>query len=192
MVDVERQVNGADSTGVRQDEFDAEPGPAHKGSTMTQGQQSRGAIERRGRLFGIALFGLLVGGFTLVCSAQIIHEVWFRTVQVDVSCRGGVAGLIRALDRARSAAADANGEARALEHFRQALKPEWLERPGLTAACGGDKSALSALKALDQLRYAEEHAVRYEAVGLARQRRLVQELQSEFLSDSGAPSPTNK
>jgi len=57
----------------------------------------------------------------------------------------------------------------------------------LDSVCGQDPKARAALTEIDALRYAEEHAVRYEAVGLAPQRRRVQAL-NEFESD-GQKSP---
>ena len=64
--------------------------------------------------------------------------------------------------------------------FRRALEPEWHERASLSTACRGDKSGLRALKQIDQLRYAEEHAVRYEARNLSRHRREVERMLQEL------------
>jgi hypothetical protein len=76
------------------------------------------------------------------------------------------------VSRARqAAAAQEAGEKAALQAFRHALGPSWTSRPALDRACASDRQALTSLREIDELRYAEEHAVRYEAVRLARQRK---------------------
>jgi hypothetical protein len=81
-------------------------------------------------------------------------------------------GLDLAIRRARGAAAEEiTGERPALQRFRDALSPEWQSRGAVSQSCQGDPAAIAALSDLDALRYAEEHAVRYEAVALAKQRR---------------------
>lgn len=93
-------------------------------------------------------------------------------------CRPGMADLAVALRRARAAAALGPADERAsLEHFRNALLPEWSRRTSLTLACRSDPWARSALSDLDSLRFAEEHALRYESVDLAPSRRRVQALE---------------
>jgi len=88
------------------------------------------------------------------------------------------------------AAASAAGDERAaLGRFRAALEPEWASRPSLDSACSSDDKTLAALAEIDALRYAEEHAVRYEAVGLAPQRRRVQALYETLFESDGLPSP---
>jgi hypothetical protein len=128
--------------------------------------------ERIGRRVGFVVFGALVVYFTGVSSAQIIRQVWFPEVgSVPANCRESVRSLLRAVERARSAAAAEDGETSALEKFRTSLNPEWRDHPGVERACQSDPEARAALVRVDRLRYAEEHAVRYEANELARRRR---------------------
>ena len=67
--------------------------------------------------------------------------------------------------------------------------PEWDSRASLESVCGSDAKTRAALAEIDALRYAEEHAVRYEAVGLAPQRRRVQALYETLFASDGLPSP---
>lgn len=133
------------------------------------------ARRRLGRRLGIAVFAILVGGFTVVCSVQILIQVWAPqppSGPLPTSCRAGISELLTALKRAREAAAqEPNGERAALSRFRDALLPEWSKRAALDSLCRDDAPAARALSLLTALRYAEEHAVRYEAVALAEQRR---------------------
>jgi hypothetical protein len=62
-------------------------------------------------------------------------------------------------------------ERAALKRYRGALEPEWSERKAVEAACAGDVAGRKRLKDVIALRYAEEHAVRYESLGLAPLRR---------------------
>jgi hypothetical protein len=51
-------------------------------------------------------------------------------------------------------------------------------------ACRADPEAARFLRELDMLRYAEEHAVRYEAVDVARRRRKMLDLEARVLGHS--------
>jgi hypothetical protein len=137
---------------------------------------------RRGRAAGIAVFAVIVTAFTAVCSAQILWQVWAPEVTpTDVECRPGAVQLVEAVHRARSAAAATGGyEREALARFRSALEPEWTWRPALEIRCHDDPEALRALQEIDRFRYAEEHAVRYDAASLSRLRRRMKALQTEL------------
>ncbi|HYQ41823.1 MAG TPA: hypothetical protein VER11_07640 [Polyangiaceae bacterium] len=139
---------------------------------------------RLGRRIGIAVFGLIIGGATAVWTIQILYAVFAPPVlAVAKDCRGGSRDLLSAVRRASIAAAAESGDERAaLGRFRAALEPEWSRRASLDSLCRTDPKARAALAEIDALRYAEEHAVRYEAVGLAPQRRRVQALY-QFESD---------
>jgi len=129
-------------------------------------------LRRRGRRAGLVVFGVLVASVTAWWSVQIMRQVWAPPVRLTLPCRPAMAELLRGVTRARqAAAAEDGGEKAALRAFRQALEPSWATRPALDQACAGDSEALKALSDIDELRYAEEHAVRYEAVRLARQRK---------------------
>jgi hypothetical protein len=137
---------------------------------------------RRGGRIGLVLFGILVSGATAIWTVQIIRQVWWPPFQESaVDCGTGLAGLAGAITRARLAAARESGDERAaLARFRRALEPEWIARSGVEARCEGDPEALSSLRDLDALRYAEEHAVRYETVDLAPLRRRVESMQQKL------------
>lgn len=134
--------------------------------------------ERLGRRIGIAVFALIVGGATAIWTVQILYAVFAPPVlAVAKECRGGTRDLLTAVRRASLAAAAESGDERAaMDRFRAALEPEWSRRASLDSLCRSDAKARAALAEIDALRYAEEHAVRYEAVGLAPQRRRVQAL----------------
>jgi hypothetical protein len=120
------------------------------------------------------VFGLLVAAFTLVCSVQICLQVWNPTIlPTSVGCSAGTLELVDALEAARIASADQAEEHAALARFRGALADAWAHRPALERSCAGDPAAIRRLHAVDRLRYAEEHAVRYGAVDLAKRRQEV-------------------
>jgi hypothetical protein len=137
-----------------------------------------------GRRAGYLLLGLLVSAFTAVCTVEIIGQVWFPKVgAAQNNCHLGVQRLVQGLNRARTIGATARNGSEAgpaVAAFRRALEPEWHERPSLSSACKGDAAGLRALKQIDQLRYAEEHAVRYEARNLSRHRREVERMLQEL------------
>lgn len=157
-------------------------------SVPTADPQKRAA--RLGRRLGILAFAIPVAGATAIWTAQILHQVFWPESQLSSGdCRSGVLSLDRALRRARDAAAEeAHGERAALDQFRRSLLPEWQTRTGLERACTGDAVALRALSDIDALRYAEEHAVRYEAVALAKQRRRADAIRRELLGHTASPS----
>jgi hypothetical protein len=136
---------------------------------MTRAGRSR--ARRLGRRAGIVVFALLVAVPTAVWSIQIMVAVWSPPVGANAaSCRSGLGGLLAAVERARAAAElEQGGERLATERFRSTLLPEWDARAALETLCSGPEEA-AMLKTIDGLRYAEEHAVRYEATALSEQR----------------------
>ena len=133
------------------------------------------SVRQTGRTIGIAIFGSLMAAFTAVCSIQICLQVWSpRVTPLEVGCSAGTLQLVEAVEAARLASADEAEEQAALAKFRGALSPAWTFRPALNRACAGDAAAVGRLHAIDRLRYAEEHAVRYGAVDLAKRRQEVQ------------------
>jgi hypothetical protein len=147
---------------------------------VAPGPQTRvDVLRRHGRRAGTAAYGLLVGGFTVVCAAQIIYQVWGPSEDPEAAadCWAGVERLVLAVRRARQAGeAQTGGERAAITRFREALRPEWDCRPSVGRACQGDGAALRALADADRFRYAEEHAIRYESLDLVRRRRRVKSL----------------
>lgn len=134
-------------------------------------------LERRrriGRRAGVAVFAGIFAGATLLWTIQILTAVWGGAPPSAAGCAEGTARLEQAIARARSVWAAHSGdqdERAALATYRNALEPEWNEQKGVEAACRGDEAGRKRLKDVVALRYAEEHAVRYESLGLAPLRR---------------------
>jgi hypothetical protein len=147
---------------------------------MARPARSRG--RRIGRRIGLVVFAAFVAVPTLVWTNQIMRAIFFpEPGPTPASCNGGLLELLRAVDRARQAARQENsGERKSLERFRTALEPEWNSRPALDGLCRGVPQDAERLREVDALRYAEEHAVRYEATALARQRQRARELEHEL------------
>lgn len=142
---------------------------------------------RLGRRLGIGLFALLVSVPTAVWSVQIMQQVWAPPPGPrPTDCASGIRGLLAAVERARAAVRAApEGERAGIAAFRGALLPEWAGHGGVQAACTPDARGVAMLREIDALRYAEEHAVRYEAEALARQRRRAAALKAELDHESG-------
>jgi hypothetical protein len=118
----------------------------------------------------------LLGGFTVVCSIEIIVQAWAPTgPSADVDCRRDILRLIRAVRRARESAIQAtSGEREAVARFRAALEPEWSLRPAIGDRCKREAASMRALEEVDRLRYGEEHALRYEALDIASLRKRIE------------------
>jgi len=139
---------------------------------------------RLGRRLGIAVFAALVSVPTLVWTLEIMRVVWSPSRGPEpASCKTGLLALLRAVDRARAAAAGhaESSERASLARFREALAPEWNSRPNLDDLCQAEAER-RILREIDSLRYAEEHAVRYEATALARDRKRARDLERELES----------
>jgi len=127
-----------------------------------------------GRRAGIAIFTTFFAGATLLWTIQILTTVWGTAPASPAGCARGIADLELALDRARDSYTQLAGdedERAALTRYRNALQPEWEQRKAVEAACRDDEAGKKRLKDVIALRYAEEHAVRYESLGLAPLRR---------------------
>ena len=161
------------------------------------GEDDRQVRLRRGRRFGLGLYAAVVVVPVAIWTGQILEQVWRpQGTDTGARCRGGIRALIRAVRRARTAAgAELGGERPALERFRAALEPEWRSRPELGQVCRSDREGQGALKTVDLYRYAEEHALRYEARDVARLRRDVRKLEVRLFGGpveppgSGEPAP---
>jgi hypothetical protein len=151
-----------------------------KGASMTRPSRSR--ARRLGRRLGILALAAFVAIPTAIWTIQIMKAVWAPpSGPAPESCATGLRGLLHALERARSAAHEAGaGEQRSLAAFRAALLPEWGSRPALQGVCRSEPKRLGILKEIDALRYAEEHAIRYEAGALAGQRWRARELERDL------------
>jgi hypothetical protein len=158
---------------------------------MAEEKTSLDRVRRTGRRVGIVVFTVIVAGATLVWTLQILFAVFSpKVLAVATECHGGTRQLLLAVRRARTAAASESGDERAaMTRFRASLEPEWSTRTSLDSLCSSDPKARVALTEIDALRYAEEHAVRYESVGLAPQRRRVQALYETLFESDGLKSP---
>lgn len=134
-------------------------------------------IERRRRMgqrAGIVVFVGIFAGATLIWTIQILTTVWGSAPPSPAGCAAGTASLESAVARARHVYLAQSGdqdERAALASYRGALEPEWSEQKSIEAACRDDEAGRKRLKDVIALRYAEEHAVRYESLGLAPLRR---------------------
>lgn len=137
---------------------------------------------RTGRRAGLIVFAIIVTAFTVVCSVQIIVQIWAPQMHQEVpACRPGIEALLAAVRRARDAAAQTTGDEReAMARFREALEPEWSWRASMGRQCASDKVAVQALRDVDRFRYAEEHAVRYAASNLSHLRQRMETLDNRL------------
>jgi hypothetical protein len=147
---------------------------------MARPARSRG--RRIGRRIGLALFAAFVSVPTLIWTFQIMRALFFPPLgPAFASCESGLRGLLQALERARVAGrSEELGERESMDRFRAALLPEWNQRPALEAQCRTSTTDGERLRSIDALRYAEEHAVRYEATALAGQRQRARKLELEL------------
>jgi len=137
------------------------------------------AARRRltGQRAGVAIFSCVFAGATLWWTFQILSAVWGSAPPSAAGCADGTAKLQQAVERARDTYARGAGdedERTALSRYRGALEPEWSQEKGIAAACRGKVPGEKHLRDVIALRYAEEHAVRYESLGLAPIRRRLQ------------------
>ena len=185
-----RPADSHKSPGVRRS-IDGTVKRMHTSRPMVAEESRLAGARRNGRRAGIAVFSLIMVIATASWTYQILRAVFTPPIlTVATECRTGTRGLLVAVRRARVAAASESGDERAaLSRFRAALEPEWDSRASLESVCGSDAKTRGALAEIDALRYAEEHAVRYEAVGLAPQRRRVQALYETLFERDGQPSP---
>jgi hypothetical protein len=152
-------------------------------------QEASSSPRKTGRRVAQGLFWSIVAAVSLAGATQITSQVFFVPAATlpGQSCHDGLRALLAAVDRARLAAAGAEGEDAALARFRTALAPEWSSRDGVAALCRGKAPDEGALDAIERLRYAEEHAVRREAGELAPLRRRVQGIIDRELSPRAPP-----
>ncbi len=140
------------------------------------------AAQKFGRRIGIAVFATIVASFVVVCSAQILYQ-GFRSPRGEVSsdCRQGIYQLISEIRKARAAAAEeVLGERVAMEKFRSKVSLDRLMRKSLQRQCQADSWSRDALQAVNEWRWAEENAVRYESVDLAPSRRKIQAIELQL------------
>lgn len=128
----------------------------------------------------IAYFVVVVVIIT-VCTVEISIQAFSRrggkATEAQVECVEGIRSLVAAVDRARSRVDGSNRkESDAVSRYRAALEPEWSRRGAVRRACRGDSARLETLDAVVHMGFAEEHAVRRNAMELAPFRRHASEL----------------
>ena len=130
-------------------------------------------VQRAGRRIGVTVFASLVSLFVVVCSVQILYQGFHdRSDSVQGECRSNIARLLDAVRHAREAAARHNGGERdSLRRFRAVLDAEWHHRDAVDKLCQGDTWAKDSIAEIDEWRWVEEMAVRFEATDLAPSRR---------------------
>lgn len=140
------------------------------------------AAESFGRRIGIGTFAAIMSLFVVVCSAQILYQGFTASEAARApQCKEGIHNLIVGVRKARQAAAlEVQGERAAMARFRGALLAAWQARKTLEAQCQADSWAKAALRAVDEWRWAEENAVRYESVDLAPSRRRIQSIEAHL------------
>ncbi len=130
---------------------------------------------QRSRRFGLLLVAILAVALTTTATVQILRTtLWPPDSGAQLGCREGVVSLYRATERARTQAArQIDGERAALHDFRASLEPEWSNFGAVQRACAehADGAGQKALRSVELHRYAEERAVRYDALDLSRLRR---------------------
>lgn len=143
---------------------------------MVRAPRARG--RKLGKRLGIGVFAAFVSIPTALWTLQIMRAVWSPPPgPAPKSCPAGVVGLLDALDRAKAAVNEASqGEREGLRQFRKSLLPEWASRGAVAEICRDRPGSEALLREIDGLRYAEEHAIRYEASALMGQRLKVREL----------------
>jgi hypothetical protein len=123
----------------------------------------------------MGVFWAVVAAVSIAGAVQVTLQVFFEPAGPPYpTCHQGLRALYASVERARKAAAGAEGEDDALARFRAALGSDWDSRDGVAALCRGSEGDEGALDAIERLRYAEEHAVRREAGDLAPLRRRVE------------------
>ncbi len=152
------------------------PRPSHP-SSGGRGPGERTPAQARGRRAALVLYYLAAVGVAAAGSVQVFIQAFQRREAPELhvsTCPEGLSRLLGAVERARRVASGTDGEDAALADFRRALAPEWDDRDHIEDLCRPSASSMAALDAIEQLRYAEEHAVRREAAELAPLRRRVQ------------------
>lgn len=127
------------------------------------------------RKAGLVLIVVASVYLSAVSAYQILHTTLFPDPGTTrYSCREGTKVLYESVARARHRTATlAKPEREALALFRSELAPIWKQAHAVRAACAkdNDQKALQTLRSVTLLRYAEERAVRYQAIDLTRWRK---------------------
>lgn len=136
--------------------------------------------ERRGRSLGALTFVVLVSIPTIVWASQVIRQAFATPAESSVACEAGLIALIEGIEKARASATPAADEAEAILAFRANLGSSWEDHREVRAACKGQPHRLVQFGKIERLRYAEEHAVRYQTRGLSADRNAVEQIRREL------------
>ncbi len=114
-----------------------------------------------GRAFGIAVFGLFVGGVTAVMALQIIVAVFApERPPLPLPCDQALTRMKVSLERARQSAAVQESAEASVDAFRRELGPAWQLEPSVETQCGEGTHWAAATEQLLALRYLEERFAR--------------------------------
>lgn len=160
---------------------------------MTAEDRTTRRVQKKGRRAIMIAYFVVVVIISTICTIEIVIQAISsqggRATDAHVECVEGVRSLAAAVDRARSKVDGTNRvEADAVAKYRAALEPEWSHRGAVRRACRGDRQRLDALDAVVHLGFAEEHAVRRNAVELAPFRRRASELLNAHIPPAPAAS----
>jgi hypothetical protein len=139
---------------------------------MTDQQDAREQHRRKAKRFIFIGYFCLVTVVIAISISQVARQVYAEPAQVPaVRCSEELVRLMSAIDRATTKAQGSLGPAQdVLPQFRSDLSPEWDRLEPLRKACSNEPHA-QALDAIEQLRYAEEHAVRRDSFELTDRRK---------------------
>lgn len=145
----------------------------------------RASLRKRTLRYVMIGYFFVVLAVCAVSAVQVVEQALFREPEsklesADVKrfeCAEGIRLLDDAIDRARKTVhRSALDETQAMKKYREALEPIWSHRAVIERACMGDAQGELAVRALIRLGYAEEHAVRSDAMELSRLRKRTEQL----------------
>jgi len=159
---------------------------------MTSAERQNRRARKKGRRGVMIAYFVVVVVVITICTVEISIQAFSRlggtSRDAQVECVEGIRSLIAAVDRARSGVDGSNRkEADAVIRYRASLEPEWSRRGAVRRACKGDIGRLETLDAVVHLGFAEEQAVRRNAMELAPFRRRASELLEKNLPAASAP-----
>ena len=139
------------------------------------GRQLRQARKKGKSAVMIAYFSAIVVAAAICTwrvSTQAVERLHGDYSDEPINCVDGIRSLELAVNRARRLSSDTNAdESASVAMYRSYLNPEWKRRGDIERACSGDPGRMEALDAVVHLGFAEEHAVRRDAVELGAVRR---------------------
>lgn len=171
-------------------------------ATNDRPERLKREAQKKGRRIVMVGYFILVVAVTAIVTVEITTQVFQASNETQdctsnncapIDCAEGIRSLVTAIDRARNkiSASDAN-ESQAIAIFRASLNPEWQRRNDIERACKESEGYLETLDAVVQLGFAEEAAVRREAIEIASIRHQAAELIRLHLSTESAGKTEEK